>query len=132
MKRIDYEVPRVDVAVKKFERHLRSKGYQESTIQDYVGRLKRYLDTVNSPEPTQDQAIAFRESLVDKRLSWSSINNYSFAIQIYHTMLGASIKLPYMSRGEELPYFFNEADIQEIFYCTLPLTKRGNVLRGIA
>lgn len=73
---------------------------------------------MNSPQPTHDQAIAFRESLVDKHLSRSSINNYSFTIQLYHGMLGAPIKLPYMSRGEKLPYFFGESDIEEIFYNT--------------
>ena len=118
MKKVNYEVPRTDVAVLKFERYLRSQGYRESTLLDYVGRIKRYLGTVGTIEPTTQQAEKFREGLIDKRLSKSSINNYSFAIQLYHGMLGTPLKLPHLPLGDKLPYFFDGDDIQEVFYCT--------------
>jgi hypothetical protein len=73
---------------------------------------------VGTIEPTTQQAEKFREGLIDKRLSRSSVNNYSFTLQLYHGMLRTHLKFPPLRMGDKLPFFFNEDDILSIFYCT--------------
>jgi len=119
--KVDWELPPVEVAVAKFERHIRRLGFSESTIIDYASRARRYLNACDTAEPTADDATKFRDGLIDRRLSKSSINNYSFVMRAYHAMLGAPIKLPHMKMGEKLPYVFDESDVQKIFDSTTNL-----------
>ena len=115
---INYEIPAIDQAVRRFEHHIRSLGFSEATILDYVGRSRRYLVFCNTTEPTKEDADRFRDRLIERRLSRSSINNYSFVIKNYHHMIGEPIKLPFIKMGEKLPYFFDENDIKTIFDST--------------
>lgn len=117
-KEINWEIPAIDQAVHKFERYIRSIGFSEATIFDYVGRSRRYLIFCKTTEPTQEDAIRFRDNLIDRRLSKSSINNYSFVIKNYHKMVGDPIELPFIKLGEKLPYVFDENDIKSIFDAT--------------
>jgi hypothetical protein len=74
---IDWEIPAIDQAITKFERYIRSLGFSESNDIDYMGRARRYLAACDSSEPTEADALAFRDNLIDRRLSKSSINNYT-------------------------------------------------------
>lgn len=114
-KGINWEIPPIDQAVNRFERHIRSLSFRESTIIDYKGRVRRYLEACGTTEPTEQHAIRFRDNLLERRLSKSSINNYSFVIKNYHKMIGNPVELPHIKMGEKLPYFFDEQDIQTIF-----------------
>ena len=114
-KQINYEMPAVDQAANRFEHHIRSMGFRDSTINDYVNRLRRYLAFCDTITPVLADAERFRDSLIDRRLSRSSINNYSFVMKNYHQMIGAPIKLPFLKMGSKLPYYFDENDIRAIF-----------------
>jgi integrase/recombinase XerD len=117
-KAINWEIPPIDQSIRKFERYIRGLGFAESTVIDYLGRARRYLEYCNKSEPTERDAIRFRDRLIDRRLSKSSINNYSFVIKNYHRMIGRPVELPFIKMGEKLPYFFDEHDIQRIFDAT--------------
>jgi hypothetical protein len=110
-KRVDWSISKNTVANNRFERYLRGLGYQESTILDYVGRCERYLSFCGTTEPNEEHATKFRETLIDRRLSRSSINNYSFVIKAYHRMLGNPVELPHLKMSNKLPYVFDEDDI---------------------
>ena len=114
-KHIDYEMPAPEQAVRRFEHHIRGLGFSEATIKDYVGRLGRYLAFCGTVHPSFEDATRFRDTLIDRRLSRSSINNYSFVMKNYHQMIGEPIKLPFLKHGDKLPYVFDENDIRTIF-----------------
>lgn len=59
-KGINWEIPVIDQAISKFDRHIRSLGFRESTVLDYVGRARRYLEFCSTTEPTEEEAIKFR------------------------------------------------------------------------
>jgi integrase/recombinase XerD len=115
---INWEIMPFDRQISRFESHLRSLGFSNSTIHDYTGRLRRYLKFCDSIDPSEEQAIAFRNQIIDRELSKSSINNYSFVIKSYHKMINKPVDLPFIKRGEKLPYFFDEKDVQTIFHET--------------
>jgi integrase/recombinase XerD len=124
-KAIDWEIPPIDQSISKFERYLRGLGFAESTVLDYVGRARRYLNACDTSEPTEKDAIKFRDGLIDRRLSKSSINNYSFVIKIYHRMIGEAVELPHIKNNDKLPYFFDEKDVQRIFDATTNIKYRA-------
>ncbi|MDD3564883.1 MAG: tyrosine-type recombinase/integrase [Methanothrix sp.] len=62
-----------------------------------------------------EDSVRFRESLLENNLSRSAINNHSFAIMNYHKMLGDPIDVPFMKRNDEIPYYFDEDDVLNIF-----------------
>ena len=114
-KQVDYEIPAIERAAKRFEHHLRTFGFRESTIIDYTNRARRYLTFCDTDRPTQEDAERFRDHLINRRLSRSSINNYSFVVQSFHKMIGDAVILPHLKINEKLPYFFDERDIKQIF-----------------
>lgn len=115
---VDWERAPLDIALNKFERYLRGLGYRESTVSDYIGRARRYLEACDTVEPSEEMAVNFRDDLIERRLSRSSINNYSFVIKNYHRMIGDPVELPHLKMGEKLPWFFTEDDVQQIFDAT--------------
>jgi integrase/recombinase XerD len=120
-KRLDIDWNRIDQvkdinpALARFERYLRDKGFRNSTIDGYVGCVARYLKFAKTDTPLAEDAVQFRESLQDRSLARSTLNNYSFAIKTYHKMLGDSVELPFLKRNEELPYYFDSDDVLKIF-----------------
>ena len=86
---IDWEIPAIDQVLTKFERYIRSLGFSESNVIDYMGRARRYLAACDSSETTEADAFAFRDDLIDRCLSKRSINNYLFVIKNYHRMVEA-------------------------------------------
>jgi len=96
-KRLDlsWGMPAIDIALSRFGRYLEGWGFRESTIGNYVSGCRTYLEWVGSDEPSLSQAEAFRDSLLERKLARSTINNYSFTVKRYHQMLGEDFSFPF-------------------------------------
>jgi integrase/recombinase XerD len=106
----------MEIALARYEQYLKQRGLRKSTIIDYVGRVKRYLKAVGTDWPGDNQIEAYRQQLLGRNLSRSTLNNYHFAIAHYHGMNGEEVKLfPLMRRDSKLPYYFDEEDVLRIF-----------------
>lgn len=108
----------INLALKRYMRHLEDKGLRESTIEGYVGNVGRYLNSLDTDRPSSENLIEFRTNLFDRKLSRSTINNYTFAMLGYHGMLGDSnseLKLPFLSTNNRIRDYFSEDDIIRIF-----------------
>jgi integrase/recombinase XerD len=103
------------VSLQRYKRYLKDIGFRDSTIDSYVGQVGRYLKFAGTDKPPIESAARFRQVLHEKRLSRSSISNYSFSITKYHEMLGEKVSLPFLKRNDELPYYFSEDDVRSIF-----------------
>jgi integrase/recombinase XerD len=101
--------------LKRFEAYIKNKGLRESTVEDYSGRVNRFLKYAHDDQPSIDIAKSFREQLVARNLARSIINNYSFAIKSYYKMIGIEIDFPFMDRNDNLPYYFDQDDVLKIF-----------------
>jgi len=135
-KRLDISWSRVEPedikpALKRYTNHLKSRGLRESTIELYVRCTKSYLEFVQTDKPSLEDSLRFRESLLERNLSRSSINNYTFAILNYHKMLGDPIDLPLMKRNDEIPYFFDEFDVLSILGASAGNIKHFTMLQTI-
>jgi integrase len=102
-------------ALRRFRRYLMDIGLRASTIESYVFRAGKYLESARAEEPTFEDAANFREILVGRDLSISTINNYCFAIKSYHEMRGESFEFPFIKPRDIIPYFFDEQDVLRIF-----------------
>lgn len=106
----------IDIALLRFEQYLKERGLRKSTIDDYLGRVERYLKAAGTDRPGERQIEAYRQLLISRNLSRSTLNNYHFAIAHYHKMNGEDVKLfPLMRRDSKLPYYFDEEDVLRIF-----------------
>jgi integrase/recombinase XerD len=94
---------------------LRDKGARRSTIDDYLFRVEKYLEFCGDEEPSLELAQRYRDHLLDRNLSNSSVSNYSYAIKNFHKMLGQDIKFPHLKRANEIPYFFAVSETNKIF-----------------
>lgn len=77
--------------------------------------VRSYLKYADTNRPTAIDFEEFRETLHQKNLSRSTINNYSFAIKKYHEMWGETIEYPFLKRNDDIPYYFDEEDVLRIF-----------------
>ncbi len=108
--RTDFDLP-----LRKYERYLESQGFRKSTIESYAGQVQRYLEFARTDRPSVETASLFKDSLHDRNLARSTINNYSFAVACYHEMYGEEVSLPFLKRNNELPYYFDEEEVLRIF-----------------
>jgi len=99
----------------RYKKYLVDNGFRSSTIDSYVGHVGRFLESSQSERPSASKAIEFREELLSRNLSRSSVNNYSFAIKSYYKMIGEDISFPFLKRNNDLPYYFDEDDVLRIF-----------------
>jgi integrase/recombinase XerD len=99
----------------RYRKYLVDKGFRSSTIDSYVGHVGRFLEFAQSERPPVSTANAFREQLISKNLSRSSLNNYSFAIKCYYRMIGEDISFPFLKKNNNLPYYFDQEDVLRIF-----------------
>lgn len=119
-KRLDIDWSRsehedIKPALKRFSNYLKGMGFRESTMELYVRCLRAYLEFAKTDMPSEEDLINFRDSLLEKNLSRSAINNNSFAAIKYHNMLGENVYTPIMKRNDEIPYYFDEDDVLNIF-----------------
>ena len=101
--------------LKRFHRYLQDQGIRPSTLESYVDRAKKCLEFCEPNDPNPELANQFRSQLIERGLSASSINNYCFAVQNYHKMLGQPIKLLALKRSNMIPYFFEPKEDIRIF-----------------
>ncbi|MGV8127504.1 MAG: tyrosine-type recombinase/integrase [Methanothrix sp.] len=101
--------------LRRYKRYLEDQGFRQSTVESYVGNVKRYLDFAQTDRPSIDTAAIFRDSLHDRNLGRSTINNYSFAVISYHRMHDEIISFPFMKRNDEIPSYFSEDEVSKIF-----------------
>lgn len=74
-------------AVKRYRRYLEDKGLRPSSIPMYVLHVGKYLEFSRTDAPSVDDFARFRDHLHDRKLSRSTINNYSFSIRKYHVIV---------------------------------------------
>jgi integrase/recombinase XerD len=113
---IDWNLPNNDTELQRFKRYLKDKGVRQSTLNDYASRVGRYLRFCGHEKPSLETAQLYRDSLMDRDLSRSSINNSSFAIKNYHKMLGQDVKFTFLKRTNTIPYYFTADEVCRIFY----------------
>lgn len=104
-----------DQALRRFKRYLMGLGRSEGTIDGYLGNVKRYLTFAETDRPSSADWERFRGTLVDRKLARSSLNQYGYAAKAYHAMLGEDIVVKRLEPHNEIPYYFNEDDIIQIF-----------------
>jgi len=85
-------------AVKRYKRYLEDQGLRASTLPMYLLHVTKYLEFSQTDSPTPDDFAKFRDHLHDRKLSRSTINNYSFSIRKYHEMLGQEVSFTYFNR----------------------------------
>ncbi len=102
-------------ALKRYNRYLEDAGMRKSTMSSYAFRVGKFLEYIKTDVPNVEDFSRFRETLYEKKLSRSSINNYCFAIKKYYEMNGKSINFNFVRPINTIPYFFDENDIAKIF-----------------
>lgn len=115
---VDWSMPantNLEPVIKRFKRYLEDNGIRESTIKLYTGNAERYLRFVGTDKPIPKDWEDFRASLHDKKLSRSTLNQYSYAVRAYHAMLGEKIEIKRLEPNNQIPYYFDKEDIIGIF-----------------
>lgn len=112
---VSWDMPNKDNRLKQFKRYLRDKGIRQSTIDDYIARVERYLKFCGKEQPSPEMAQNYRDYLMDKELSRSTINNCCFAMRNFHAMLGQEVKFPFLKRTNTIPYYFTSDEVSRIF-----------------
>ena len=112
---IAWDIPTKDTKLKQFKRYLRDQGARQSTIDDYMARVGRYIEFCGKHQPSPEMAQNFRDSLMDRELSRSTINNTCFAMKNFHKMLGQDVKFPFLKRSNTIPYYFTSDEVSKIF-----------------
>jgi len=113
---VDWSIPYRDKnnlkpALVRFRRYLETCGLKENTIKLYVLLTEKYLEAVKTDIPTEDDAKRFYDSLHDRDLSRSTINNYAASIIKYHRLINKPVKLLFLRLNNSLPYYFDQLDI---------------------
>jgi integrase/recombinase XerD len=105
----------IEMAVHRYRRHLENIGLRPSTFDGYAGYLSVYLKFAGTDRPSEKVLQEFRETLFDRHLARSTLNNYKYAITAYHEMLGEKVEIPYLTRSDMITYYFSEDDITRFF-----------------
>jgi integrase/recombinase XerD len=96
----------------KYRLYLTDQGFRPTSITTYTDCIRQYLKSELSPAD-------FRMKLFDRRLSRSTINNFGFAINHYHRMVGgdtvSKVAWPHLKLDNQLPYYFESEDVGRIF-----------------
>jgi hypothetical protein len=103
----------IQPAVLKFKHYLQDNGFRASVIEGYTFRVKNYLQFAGTSRPNQDTLNEFRQVLHARGLKRSTINGYSIAIKAYHKMYGEEVTYKFLKVSDQIPYFFNEADVHQ-------------------
>ena len=120
MKRLDIDwnlhtTTDFEAALKRFKRYLEDNGFRNSTIEDYVGNVGRYLKFVATDKSSEKDRISFRDELHNSKLSRSTLNQYGYAIKAYHCMLGEEVSYKRLNPNNYIPYYFTAHEVQKIF-----------------
>lgn len=112
---VSWDIPSKNTKLKQFKRYLRDQGARQSTIDDYMARVGRYIVFCGKEQPSPEMAQNFRDHLMDRELSRSTINNTCFAMRNFHKMLGQEVKFPFLKRSNTIPYWFTADEVTCIF-----------------
>jgi integrase/recombinase XerD len=112
---ISWDISGNDNKLKRFKRYLKDEGFRPSTLENYIFRVSKYFEFCGDEEPSPETAQKYRDFLMDKNLSNSSIANYSYVMKSYHKMLGQNIKFLHLKRANEIPCFFTSSEANKIF-----------------
>jgi integrase/recombinase XerD len=104
----------LEPALRGYERYLVNLGFRDSTIAMYVFRAGKYLEFAKTDQPLPSDFDTFREVLLERRLSRSTLNHYGLSIRKYHEMIKQPITFPFLKPNDTIPYFSNEQDIAKI------------------
>ncbi|MFZ3092409.1 MAG: tyrosine-type recombinase/integrase [Methanothrix sp.] len=104
-----------DVVLDRFKRYLMGLGLRDETIKLYVGLVGGFLEYAKADEPSVETANAFKDFLIDKRLSRGHINNVCFALKKFYKMNNIDWEFIKLKTNEGLPYYFDEKDVLAIF-----------------
>ena len=99
----------------KYIRYLKDQGLRDSTIQGYLGNVRRYLNFSKTTKPTTKDREKFREFLYSEKLSRSTLNQYGYGIRAYHRMLGDEVEFKRIEPNNKIPYFFTGEEVNKIF-----------------
>jgi integrase/recombinase XerD len=105
----------IGMAVHRYRRHLENIGLRPSTIKGYAGYLSVYLKFAGTDRPSEKFLHEFRETLFDRHLAHSTLNNYKYAITAYQKMLDEKVEIPFLSRSDSITYYFSEDEITRLF-----------------
>ena len=87
------------VVLDRYKRYLKGLGLRDETVKLYVGLVGGFLDYAEADEPSTEIANAFKDYLIEKRLSRGHINNTCFAVKrrqrTHAASGGASEALPH-------------------------------------
>jgi len=106
--------PKKTNKLEKFKLWLEDQGIRLSVRETYLFRVGKYLKFTN--RPGQEAFDAFREHLRSKGLKRSTLNGYSIAVKAYHRSLGEEVDYKFLRVNNVIPYYFNEQEIQDIFF----------------
>jgi integrase/recombinase XerD len=106
---------RKETVLISYKRYLTNLGLRYKTIILYTERVGKFLDFGQTNDPSTTKADEFRESLIDRGISRSHINNTGFALKKFYGMKSINWSFPVLNRNDSLPYYFNEIDILSIF-----------------
>lgn len=110
-----WKISNEDALLTKYARYLRDKGVRPSTLDNYIARMGVYLRFCGQEQPSQETGQRFRDQLMDKGLSRSSINNYCFAICTLHRMLGLDFEFTFLKPNNHIPDYFTADEVNRIF-----------------
>jgi hypothetical protein len=79
-------------ALTRYETYLRKIGLKDNTITLYLRLINNYLKDLNTNLPLPEDAERFYESLHQRKLSRSAINNFAAAIIKYQEMIGKPVE----------------------------------------
>jgi integrase/recombinase XerD len=115
---VDWSIPKsnqFDQALRRFLRYLEDQGHRQSTIEGYLGNVKRYLVFSGTDRPSLQNWQNFKDQMHDRRLSRSTLNQNAYSARAYHRMLGGDLPVKRLEPHNEIPHYFDEEDIIKIF-----------------
>jgi integrase/recombinase XerD len=74
-----------------------------------------YLLETKTDIPSNEDAEKFYNSLLERKLSRSAINNFAAAIIKYQKMIDKPVDISFLKLNNSLPYYFDDTDILRIF-----------------
>jgi integrase/recombinase XerD len=115
-----WHIPQEDfgIVLDRYERYLRDCDYSENSIASGKKLVSNFLKFAKESHPTIEQADAYREILIDRKLAPGTINLYYFAIRNFYKMHGEEYKHIILACHNAIPHYFSEDEVHRIFDAT--------------
>jgi integrase/recombinase XerD len=98
-----------------YRRYLKNIGLRDSTIEGYLSYSGRFLVFAGESHPPLSKAHEYRNHLLARNLSRQTVNNACIAIKNYYKMQGEDFQFKFLNANKILPFFFDQADVLNIF-----------------